>query len=164
LFRCAEAENPTWYNNRVKLEPTDDDAPCSALAAHGGADDDHHKRDLQRRVAFLEAALQSKNKKIRKNAKQAKYWKARCVKRDLVVGKLQKKIDETNLKRGPKRRYFSAQGGISLAIRRSMSGVGAATAGLLLGVDFDGKTLRRWEVCILKLVLFLFTRFGSRVS
>ena len=105
----------------------------------------------------LRRKIQQKDSKIKKQS--------------LVITKLKGDLATFQFHRGSKKRYFTNRGGLTLAVRRCISGSGSAGIGMALGMDISGKSIRTWEVISFVLVFLvveslrtILTRHGYQAS
>ena len=73
------------------------------------------------------------------------YWKKRCKSARDKVEAHKKEQALKILKKGKHQRYFTARGGLNIALRKSVCGVAAHALGLALELDVHTSTVTTWE-------------------
>ena len=121
-----------------------EDALVVALARIKSLEADNSKlrftnHSLKRKLVAVRSAQHEKSRKLRKCSKQK-------VKDDEKIVELNRTADASDLKRGRCRRYFSLRGGFTIAAKRCMANTASYALGLVMGMDVDPRTVRRWEL------------------
>ena len=151
-------------NGKAAVAPKGKPAPRIAVAPEAAKDPAALQQMLEaanRTIAQQHRLLQSSRAKVYARQRQLKKCGTQMAKLRQEKKKLQSQILDADFRRGKKRRYMSSRGGLLLAARNVVSKTGSEGAGLLLGLDIGGKTVRRWTQKLRACQLTLFVRWTN---
>jgi len=83
------------------------------------------------------------------NKRRRTAWAAAKLKVTRAVGKVggaKVQLESLGLKRGPGQRFFSARGGVRVAIRRALGNCAASAIGRVLAMSSSGCAVQKWEL------------------
>lgn len=97
-------------------------------------------------IAHLRSRAATSKKQLKINRQLVGRLRHKNSKQKKEILRLRKERVDLQFNKGKTQRYMSHDGGLRLAIRTVCSNSGAQSAGLLLGIDVNGTSIRSWKI------------------